>query len=296
MKTGEPVFRRLISRVNVAFDYRLEAEKAADLGGTSRLVAVLASNNGWRSNIELQGESSFHGSETRLSGMLDLSRIQAALDDLEQQTGVKSSQYTLAIVPSIAINGTLSGQALRDRFSPQLVFSLNELQMHLAAQSSRGGENPDPFLSGENKSLRKSREAPNTIALLGLSLDVSAARTLSLIGLALSLLGAGILALATRRGSSDTEAASIRSRYGSLLIDVRESNLLVGRSLVEVASIDDLAKIAERNSRMILHQAHAGEHAYFVQEEDTTYCYRSGSGTAPTAIAARVVPAGEGGR
>ena len=94
---------------------------------------------------------------------------------------------------SIAINGTLSGQALQDRFSPQLVFSLNELQMHLAAPSVRGGENPDPFLSGENKSLRKSREAPDTIALLELSLDVSAARTLSLIGLALSLLGAGIL-------------------------------------------------------------------------------------------------------
>ena len=296
VKTGEPVFRRLISRVNVAFDYRLEAEKAADLSGTSRLVAVLASNNGWRSNIELQGESSFHGSETRLSGVLDLSRIQAALDELEQQTGVKSSQYTLAIVPSIAINGTLTGQVLRDSFSPQLVFSLNELQMHLAAQSSRGGENPDPFLSGENKSLRKPREAPNTIALLGLSLDVSTARTLSLIGLALSLLGGGALALAARRGSSDTAEARIRSRYGPLLVNVRDSNLSVGRSVVEVASIDDLAKIAERNSRMILHQAHAGEHAYFVQEDDITYCYKAASGTTPTVVVTRAVPATEGGQ
>ena len=37
----------------------------------------------------------------------------------------------------------------------------------------------------------------------------------------------------------------------------------MGRSLVEVASIDDLAKIAERNSRMILHQAHDGQHRVF---------------------------------
>jgi len=295
VKTGEPVFRRLISHVNVAFNYRLEGAEAQNLGGTSRLVAVLASNNGWRSDLELQGESDFRGSETQLSGVLDLSRIQAALDALEQQTGVTSSQYTLAIMPSIAISGTLSGQALRDSFSPQLVFSLDELQMHLVAQPSRGGENPAPFVPSENKSLRKSREAPNTITLLGLSLDVSTARDLSLIGLALSLLGAGALALAARRGTSDTEEARIRSHYDPLLIDVRDSNLSVGRSVVEVVSIDDLAKIAERNSRMILHQAHAGEQAYFVQEGDITYCYRSASGATPATVSGRSVPASEAG-
>ena len=79
-------------------------------------------------------------------------------------------------------------------------------------------------------------------------------------------------------------------------LDVRDSNLSVGRSVVEVASIDDLAKIAERNSRMILHQAHAGEHAYFVQEDDITYCYRPASGATPTAVATRAVPATEGGQ
>ena len=47
---------------------------------------------------------------------------------------------------------------------------------------------------------------------------------------------------------------------------------------------------------MILHQAYAGEQAYFVQEGDATYCYRSESGAIPNAVAARVATAGEGGR
>ena len=217
-KTGQPIFRRLISRVNVTFDYRLQAEQAESLEGTSRLTAVLSGNNGWRSAVELQGESAFRGSSAHLQGTLDLPRLQAILDDLQQQTGVRPSQYTLAIVPSIAISGTLSGQPLRDTFSPQLVFALDELQMQLAAQQKSGSNGSDPLQPSESKSVRQSREAVNTISLLGLSLAVPTARSVAVIGLALSLLGAGALVFATRGGLAGDEEARIRARYGSLLV------------------------------------------------------------------------------
>ena len=280
--------------VNVAFDYQFKPS-GGDVAGTSRLVAVFASNNGWRWNFELQGESSFAAAPNSAAcstcpGFRP--RWTAGAAGRGEAVGIHARPRALHCHQRHAF---WSGTA-RSLFAA-LVFSLNELQMHLAAPSSRGGENPDPFLSGESKSLRKPREAPNTIMLLGLSLDVSATRTLSLIGLALSLLGAGVLT----RWLPDEVRLTPRKRASGLAtalcwFEVRDGSLSVSRNLVEVASIDDLAKVAERNSRMILHQAHAGEQAYFVQEDDVTYCYRSGSGATPTAVAARVVPAGEGGR
>ena len=236
VKTGEPVFRRLISRVNVAFDYRLEAEKAADLSGTLALLPCWQATTGGDRMSSCKVSPAFTG-QRHESVACSTCPDPATLDDLEQQTGVKASQYTLAIVPSIAINGTLSGQALRDSFSPQLVFALDEQQLRLVTQPGHDGESPDPFLSGENKSLRKSREAPTTIALLGLSLDVSSTRTLSLIGLALSLLGVGALALATRRGSSGTEEFASDFATALYWLKYAQGSLSVDRSLVEVASM-----------------------------------------------------------
>ncbi len=291
VKTGEPVFRRLITRVNVAFDYQLEAERLSDVAGTTRLAAVLASNNGWRWTFELQGETSFRGNRAQLGGVLDLARLQAVLDGVEQQTGVASTQYTLALVPTVIVSGTLAGQALQETFAPQLVFLLDPLQMQLAADQGRAGETTDPLKPTQRQTLRQAREIPNTISLLSLSLAVSAARSLSAIGLALALFSSAIVGLAVMRRAHANEAAQIQSRYSALLINVRDSDLLAGRRLVQVAKIEDLARIAGREGRMILHEARGDEHRYFIQEDDIVYHYRSAGDAVPVAAAV-----GEGGR
>lgn len=281
VKTGEPIFRRLVSRVNVAFDYRFQTERAEAVEGTSRLVAELASSNGWRATTELQGESSFRGATTHLQGTLDLARLQAMLDDLEQQTGVTGAQYTLSLAPAIAISGTLSGQAVRDVFTPRLLFSFDALQMQLAAQQKGVGDGADPFQPSESKTLRKSREVENTVPLLVLTFSVATARRVAVIGVILWLVAVGAWLVVGRQTQTHGEAARIQAKYGALLVGVLDSALADGRPLVEVVSMDDLAKIAERGSRMILHQTHAGEHAYLVQEDDTTYRYRSTNGATP---------------
>lgn len=284
--TGAPVFRRLITRVNVVFDYHFQAEQARDIAGTTRLDAVLASNNGWQRTFELQGETSFRGARAQLAGVLDLGRLQAVLDGVEQQTGVASTQYRLSLAPTVVVSGTLAGQALQETFAPQLVFLLDPLQMQLAPDQGRAGETTDPLKPTQRQTLRQAREIPNTISLLSLSLPVSIARSLSAIGLALTLFSIAIVGLVVVRRAHANEAAQIQSRYNALLVNVRDSDLLAGRRLVQVAKIDDLARIAERGGRMILHEAAGDEHRYFIQEEDVVYHYRSAGAAAPLAASA----------
>jgi signal peptidase I len=277
VKTGDPIYRRLITRVNVSFDYRLLATQPHDLRGTYRLVAELGTSSSWQWDLELQPETTFSGNAFSASSVVDLSRVQAVIDNLERQTGVSPQQYTLAIVPTVIVSGTLAGQELRDQFSPRLVFFLDALQMQLASDKGRASDASNPLKPTQTGLQKRDREVTNTISLVGLSLAVSTARPVSLIGLGLSLIGIAGLGVSTLRAAQMDEASRIRSKYGSLLVAVCGSDLEAGKHIIQVAAINDLAKIAERTGRMILHEERGPTHYYFVQDSDVTYCYQSAS-------------------
>jgi len=56
-----------------------------------------------------------------------------------------------------------------------------------------------------------------------------------------------------------------------MLVDVQKTKLGSSKSLVEVSSIEDLAKLAERHNTIILHETQASSHIYYVQAEISTY-------------------------
>jgi hypothetical protein len=58
-----------------------------------------------------------------------------------------------------------------------------------------------------------------------------------------------------------------------LLIDVAVGDRTAGERVVALATIDDLAKLAEKGGHIILHDAGGMRHRYIVQDAGTTYCY-----------------------
>jgi signal peptidase I len=269
-RTGDPVFRRLSNSVAMHFDYQLSADQLADPLGTYRLIAELSDAGGWKRTIELKPTTSFRGHSFAVDGTLDLARIQALIDNFEQQIGTQHPQYTLAVVPEVRIQGRLAGQALSDDFAPRLEFQLDQQELRFQKESGSGLNSLQPVKPGL---LKREREQANTIVLLGLALEVARARQIALVVLALALSCGALLALRGRGATGNDEAARIQRKYGPLLIAVRESSALAG-ALVEVATIDDLARLAERNGRMILHEIEQGASRYVVQDDGVAYCYR----------------------
>ena len=101
------------------------------------------------------------------------------------------------------------------------------------------------------------------------------ARLIAAVGLTLSLGGSLALGVIAYRSRQADEATRIRSKYGSLLITVRDMNWLDRDSrVIEVSTIEDLAKIAERDGRMILHYARGSRRHYFVQSDQVSYRYQ----------------------
>jgi len=271
VQTGEPVFLRLTDKVAVNFAYRLTAEQAAASSGTYRLVAEIGDDSGWQRTIALQPETTFDGRAFSTTRVIDLAAIRRLIDQFEQQTSIQSPQYTLAVVPYVAVQGSLAGQELHDEFAPRLEFRLDRLALRLTPASDRATNALAPT---KTALLKHTRSEPNSIALLGLTIAVGTARRLALIGATLGLDGIVLLALLRFRVERRSVVARIRSRYGARLIAVHDQLPQPGARVVIVARIEDLAKLAERTDRAILHATRGACHCYAVQDSDATYCYQ----------------------
>lgn len=270
IQTGEPLFPQLTSAATIGFDYRLVSDRPADLRGTYRLVAEVSAANGWQRTVELRPATSFSGGAFSASGTLDFANIKALIDRFEQQTGLKRQQYTLAVVPEVVVNGTLAGLELHDEYAPRLEFRLDETQVQLQKPGS-GAQ--DPLKPSKDGMLKGAHTEPNTIALLFLKLEVPVARWIAPIVLALALCGTLALGLPILRTRPD-EAARIAAKYGALLVAVADGDQPPGARVVAIATIDDLARLAERGGQIILHEASGTRHRYIVQDAGTTYCYK----------------------
>jgi signal peptidase I len=267
VQTGEPIFRQLVDRVTVNFDYQQSvAGLPGNLPGTTRFVAQISHRSGWKWVIELQPETIFDGSTFSTSADIELAQVQAIIDNFEQQTGFHNQQYTLTVGPEVVIAGTLAGQLVHDTFSPGLTFTFDALQMQLVQGSSA-------VVSGTG-TVNYSGQTPNTISILGLELEVATARQLAVAGLVLAVgalvIGGGFMLW----GGPSSEGAQLQAKYGSLLVTVQNMDLGSESKVIEVVTLDDLAKIAQRVGCMILHQPHGSTQHYVVQDGEITYRYQ----------------------
>jgi hypothetical protein len=197
--------------------------------------------------------------------------VRALIERFEQQTGVQQSQYLLTVTPQVQLLGQLAGQALNEEFAPSLVFVLDRQVLRL--QPSGAGQQQDlhPTKAGL---LKRDRSEENVLALFGLRLPVQAARRAAVIILAL-VLGAGIvLAFRGRRAGPRDEDAAIRRKYAALLITAHQLEDRLHGQTIEVATIDDLAKLAERCGQMIVRSEGVGGSWYRVQVGESIYRYR----------------------
>jgi hypothetical protein len=112
-----------------------------------------------------------------------------------------------------------------------------------------------------------------TIGPSRLHLSAALARILGPLGL-LAAIGAAVFAL--RRLRSDRRAdepTRIQSRYGEAMIAAVQSTLTRGGDLVEVESIEALARLAERYGSLMIHERTGSGHAYLVADNGTVYAY-----------------------
>jgi signal peptidase I len=270
VRSGEPIFPKLNCSINVGFVYNLLSDQLQEVSGSQQLNAYITDEqSGWQRTIPLKAETAFSGNSYSTTAALDLCQVQALVASVEQETGFHPSTYTLTIIPHIAITAKAVGQELNDTFESKLIFNFDKVHFYLANHKAE----TDPLRSSKDGLMTSTATQANIISGLGFEFGVFEVRILGLTGLGVAVFGLLILGWYAFDAAQRSQETLIRIKYGAMLIEVYDRGFETTSSVIDVATIDDLAKLAERQNTMILHMTRDCLQFYLVQSEGTTYRY-----------------------
>jgi signal peptidase I len=273
VRPGEPIFPKLTCFMNVGFTYNLTSNGLQEASGSHQMYArVMDEQSGWLRTIPMSQGTTFTGNSYFANSTLDLCQVQSLVSLVEQETGLHPSTYTLEIVTHVEVAGKISGNSVTDVFEPSLTFKFDKAHFYLENSSAL----IDPLHSTKPGLAGNSTPQANAFSIFGLSLDVRLIRVISLLGLGFALFGSILIAMNIYNDVQQDQDALIHQKYGRMLVNVYESNVQSTASTIDVTSMDDLARLAERHGSMILHMTRDHSDHYLIQNNGTTYRYITG--------------------
>lgn len=269
--TGEPVFLRLSDRVTFGFSYEFLASSPATIAGSYQLVAELGDASGWKRTIPIGEPGSFEGTAFEAKGTLDLQAVRDHIAALETQSGVVNDRYLVTIKPRVRISGELDGLPFETRFdAAALPMSLDRSRLWLNSAEPAALLRPS-----ETGSVSAKRTIGNQVQVWFVSIPVIAARIAGAAGAVAAVAAVGgLLFGAARSGWGQPAGAAGLAEP----IRIAASGRFESAEVVDVASMADLERVAERTGGLILQEAGPGSHVCYVR--DGTVVYRFTPGTA----------------
>jgi signal peptidase I len=296
VKTGQPVFTKLVKELKVSFDYQASSTREPlVLRGKASLAAIVVAGNGWTRRIPIAPQKSLKGGRVHLAGTLDLAQIQALKDQLGSLIGVPLDSIQVVLQPSLQGSGTIGGRPVQASFSPTYTLRLDNGQLQVETQGPSGPLTNNTPLQRQSQS--GSQSEPRSLSLKLFTPSVKQARLLSALLLLLCAVGLVLIWIRLRLRPESDEPEEIERKYGQLLVPV--SRVQAGwNDPVEVESIEALVHLAERYDRAILHVLGEGVHHYMVEEDGSLYRYVAFDGVlvGQQAAAGPAQPAGEPGQ
>jgi len=276
VQSGEPIFPKLTCLLNMGFSYNLLGNQAQSISGSHQLYArILDEQSGWLRTIPMSQSMNFSGTSFSNAGTIDLCQVEMLVTTLERETGLRSSTYKMEIVSAVTVMGNIAGETIADSFAPTLTFRFDEAHFYLDSTQ----KDEDLFHATEPGMSSSATLQANVISILGFEIKIQTVRVVALFGSFISLCCILVLFLYAYTAVQQDQQALIRLKYGSLLVDVYEGSYEPTSPVIDVTSIDSLAKLAERHNTMILHITRNFLHDYLVQGNNATYRYSISSGT-----------------
>lgn len=274
VQTGEPVFPKLTCFLNVGVTYAIAGDRLQNVMGTQSMYArIRDEQSGWQRTIPLYPETPFSGQSNFTMATLNLCEVESIVNLVEAQAGLKQIAYTLEIVSDIKFTASVDGTVINDAFSPTLFFNYDKIHFFLAEDADA-----NPLSTVKSGMVGSTSTRANSFNIFGFAFPVWLMRLLSLFGLVVCGAGMGVSGFGVYQNASQSQEEWIRLKYGSIIVNVQEQNLEPYSMAVDVNSIDDLARLADRHGVMILHMQRNFLHYYFIQSNGVTYRYVLSSG------------------
>ncbi|NLG73388.1 MAG: signal peptidase I [Chloroflexi bacterium] len=270
VQAGPPVFTRLARSLDLAFTYRLVSDLPADVHGQARVDMQIQAGEGWTKVETLTPAAGFSGTEVRTQASIDFQQIMHYLETVEEQTGFEPGTYEISLIPHVQISGEVDGVPVNETYAPAFRLQLGSATIDLDGELARS----------EVRTVEQQVLRPNTLRVLNYELPVDLLRRAGLYTTIAGVLLCALLAAVFYLGIGMSEAARVQARYGSQIVHVTNTSLSSCSQKIEVAGMQDLARLAQRDGGVIFHQnLRSGADVFFVPDGQVVYLYRTGGST-----------------
>jgi len=268
--SGEPIFPALTCSFNLQYIYTISGEKLDGLTGYHQMMATVEENTShWTRTFPLEAKTGFRGNTFSAGVPVNLCFVQTVVSSMEEKTSLHPIFYSLTINPNVTISGKISGQDFQDTLRTPLVMQFDPVHTYVFNTDPT----VDPLNSKQDGAVTGSRDEVNTLSLFGIKASVSKLRLISGIGWIVSFAGLVILGIYLSTSARRNRQAYMHLKYGSILVEVQNLPVDPAAPLIDVISMDDLARIAERDNALILHTTGSNLRTYYVQGDRITYRY-----------------------
>ena len=270
------IFANIVDTMDMSFNYQLASPQRVSDTSYAYSIGLLLENPGlWTKELLLVPQTEVKGGNIDQAFKLDL----AAISDLTQKVGQELGRsgaegINVTVAANVAATADVDGIPVSEKFS----------------QSAKGILKGDLFTWNKDTNLLQTtpgkvsriEAVSNNATYLGLG--VGAWRAVFSVLLALGLGAAGYLYWLCRRGEFVeaspviAEDGRVRRKYADMIAAVRDIPATnAGETVVPVATLEDLVKVAIDGTRPVLHLEANGDSRYFVIDGTTRYVYEAAS-------------------
>jgi hypothetical protein len=193
-----------------------------------------------------------------VSADVDLTRVTRLSSEVTKATGASIGGFTVTVDATATIATAVAGQPVESTTTRSLTFAVDPAQLILQTRDHRQSV-PGTVTVSERSS--------TALLVLGVSVAVLWVRVAGL-ALAAMALGCGLVLLVGRRRTPDL-GRELARRYPERLVQVSAVDDAI--PVVDLATAQDLLRLADQTGQLVLHYGSPGSDGYLLEYGATRY-------------------------
>jgi len=262
-----PIYSAILEYLNVTGDYVFSSiPRPTNISSNPEYTVEIESPEKWtRTLSDIEAEELIQlVNDGTLRFSINKTEIQEFVESIDEDVGMRSSTYNLNILGKIHTNATVAGRTIQETFEPKLTVSFiigGELGNYIAIDNLHQSEQSQITETYEtfNAALQDNRNIANVASAINLI-----------------LLGTAVAFYLELRpdGPRTRPIEKLISPYRELITETDEEPSATA-TIINLNTLEDLAKTAEILARPILHAHTDDRHTFYVIDEGTTYQYKT---------------------
>lgn len=258
------LYEPILSNVSMTFNYSFSSSPSPTNTSETHYVKVEFSSSKWTKQLTATETFEWLGlnvSERDFTIFFNVTQINQIFKTIDLETASSGGRYNITVSPFIFQRATIEGRQVYEVFNPKITIMFLQDGVRYVDIS--------PLNTVNQKSITESVTIRNNY--------VETLRTASLIGALVSaplFIVSLILYFKSQPLDRKKTIDKLVSPHKEMIVDTSEVPP-VTRTVIEISSLDDLARTAEVLARPIMHSVTGDEHTFFIIDGETRYQFKT---------------------